>query len=73
MDKAVELAEKIARNAPIAVRATKKAVNEGLQVDMDGAIAVEVKAFAPCFGTEDQKNAMAAFVEKRKADPFQNK
>lgn len=73
MDAAMKLAGKIARNAPIAVRATKKAINDGLQVDMDKAIDVEVQNFGTCFETEDQKNAMAAFVEKRKPDPFVNK
>ena len=73
MDEAIKLAEKIARNAPIAVRATKKAVNDGMQVDIDQAIAIEAKLFGSCFETEDQKNAMTAFLEKRKPDPFVNK
>ena len=68
----------IASNAPIAVRACKKAINEGLQVDMDQAIVVEVKAFGSCFETEDQKAGMGNFLEKDKAKklkvvPFQNK
>lgn len=73
MDAALKLAGKIARNAPIAVRATKKAVNEGLQVDMDKAIDIEVVNFGTCFESEDQRNAMTAFVEKRKPEPFVNK
>lgn len=73
MDEALKLAGKIARNAPIAVRATKKAINEGLQVDMDEAIKIEAKCFGSCFETEDQKNAMTAFVEKSKPAPFVNK
>ena len=55
------------------LRATKKAVNDGLQVDMDQAIVVEEKLFGSCFETEDQKNAMGAFLEKRKPDPFVNR
>ena len=70
---AEKLAETIAKNAPIAVRACKKAVNDGLQVDMDRAVTVEEKLFGSCFETEDQKNAMSAFVEKRKPDPFVNR
>lgn len=73
MDEALKLAGKIAKNAPIAVRATKKAINEGLQVDMDEAIKVEANCFGSCFETEDQKNAMTAFVEKSKPSPFINK
>ena len=75
---AKKLANKIASNAPIAVRACKKAINEGLQVDMDQAIVVEEKAFGSCFETEDQKAGMGNFLEKDKAKklkvvPFQNK
>lgn len=73
MDECMKLAERIAQNAPIAVRATKKAVNEGMQVDMDTAIAIEAELFGSCFDTMDQKNAMSAFMEKRKPAPFENK
>ena len=73
MEEAMKMAQRIAANAPIAVRATKKAVNDGLQVDMDKAIVVEEKLFGSCFQTEDQQNAMGAFVEKRKPDPFVNR
>lgn len=70
---AEKLAGRIASNAPIAVRATKKAVNEGLQTDIDTAIAVEEKLFGSCFETEDQQNAMKAFVAKEKPAPFVNR
>lgn len=75
---AKKLANKIASNAPIAVRVCKKAINEGLQVDMDQAIVVEEKAFGSCFETEDQKAGMGNFLEKDKSKklkvvPFQNK
>lgn len=73
MPAAEKMAKRIARNAPIAVRATKKAANDGLQVDMDSAVAIEAKLFGSCFETADQKNGMAAFLEKRRADPYQNK
>ncbi len=73
MEECLKLAGKIARNAPIAVRAAKKAVNDGIQVDIDTAIAIEAEQFGNCFETEDQKNAMEAFCEKRKPDPFVNK
>ncbi|WP_294666447.1 enoyl-CoA hydratase-related protein [uncultured Fusobacterium sp.] len=70
---AKKLAGKIAKNAPIAVRACKKAINEGLDVDMDKAIVIEEKLFGSCFESEDQKEGMAAFLEKRKVEEFKNK
>jgi enoyl-CoA hydratase len=70
---AQKLASKIARNAPIAVRNSKKAVNDGLQVDMDKAIVVEEKLFGDCFETADQLEGMGAFLEKRKEKNFINK
>ena len=73
LDAAKKLAGKIARNAPIAVRLSKKAINDGLQVDMDQAIVIEENAFGDCFATEDQKEGMNAFLEKRKEQNFQNK
>ena len=70
---AEKLAGKIARNAPIAVRASKKAVNDGLQVSIDEGIAIEEKLFGSCFESADQRNGMAAFLNKEKAPAFQNK
>lgn len=72
MPAAMKLAGKIAKQAPIAVRNCKKAMNDGLQVDMDKAIVVEEKLFGDCFNSEDQKAGMKAFLEKGKAE-FQNK
>ena len=46
---AEKLASKIAKNAPIAVRACKKAINEGLDLPMDEAIVLEEKLFGSCF------------------------
>lgn len=70
---AEKMATTIAKNAPIAVRACKKAINDGLQVDMDQAVVIEEKLFGQCFGTADQKEGMAAFLEKRKHEPYQNR
>ena len=70
---AEKMAGQIAMNAPIAVRACKKVVNDGLQVDMDKAIVVEEKLFGSCFETLDQKEGMGAFLEKRKDKTFTNK
>lgn len=78
MPAAKKLASTIAANAPIAVRACKKAINEGLDVAMDDAIVIEEKLFGSCFETEDQKAGMGNFLEKDKEKklkvvPFQNK
>ena len=73
MEEAKKLASRIAANAPIAVRASKKAINEGLELPMDEAIVLEEKLFASCFESEDQKEGMKAFLEKRKGIVFQNK
>ena len=73
MPAAKKLASTIARNAPIAVRNCKRAINEGIQVDMDQAIVIEEKLFGSCFETCDQKGGMNAFLEKRKVDAFLNK
>ena len=73
MPAAEKLAETIARNAPIAVRACKKAIDEGLEKPMDEAIALEEKLFGSCFETEDQKEGMGAFLEKRRHEPYRNR
>ena len=73
MPAAEKLANTIANNAPIAVRACKKAINAGLQVDMDQAIVIEEKLFGSCFKTADQIEGMGAFLEKRKHEPYQNR
>lgn len=75
MAAAEKLAGTIAKNAPIAVRNCKKAINEGLEVDMDQAIVIEEKLFGGCFETEDQKYGMAFFLDKNKEkvkEPFKN-
>lgn len=73
MPAAKKLAGIIAANAPIAVRNSKKAMNEGLQTDMQQAVVIEEKMFGDCFETEDQKEGMTAFLEKRKVEQFRNR
>ena len=75
MTQAEKMASAIAKNAPIAVRNCKKAINDGLDVDMDQAIVIEEKLFGDCFETEDQKYGMAFFLDKNKEkvkEPFKN-
>ena len=76
MAAALKMASGIAMQAPIAVRNCKKAINDGLQVNMDEAIVIEEKLFGDCFETEDQKAGMGNFLkpkeEKLKVVPFKN-
>ena len=70
LDAAKKMAATIAKQAPIAVRACKKAINDGLDAKMDDAIVIEE--------TEDQKAGMGNFLEKDKEKklkvvPFKNK
>ena len=69
MDTAVKMANTIAKNAPIAVRACKKAVNEGMQVSIDKAVEIEEKLFGDCFETHDQVEGMACFLSREKPKP----
>jgi len=68
MSKALEMAAMMLKNAPVAIRLAKQSINEGYDLDADGAIALENKLFGQCFATKDQKEGMDAFLNKRKAD-----
>lgn len=73
MPAAEKLAQTIAQNAPIAVRACKKAINDGLQTDMERGMEIEESLFGSCFETADQREGMTAFLEKRKHEPYCNR
>ncbi len=73
LDKALELANAIAANAQIAVRQSKAAIRRGMQTDVITGAAFESEAFGLCFATEDQKDAMRAFVNKEKLSGFKNR
>ena len=62
-----ELAQKIARNGPVAVRLVKRAVHETDHLDLESGLAAEASLFGLCFSTADQTEGMAAFVERRPA------
>lgn len=62
-----KIAGKIAGKGQVAVRLAKQAVNDGLEMDLDRAGAYEADLFSLCFATQDQKEGMAAFLEKRPA------
>ena len=68
MDKALEMAKAIQKNAKLAVMYAKSAINTGMQTDIDSGMTIEEHVFGLCFATEDQKEGMKAFLEKRKPE-----
>jgi len=68
LDEARKMARKIISNAPLAVSLSKTAINKGLQTDIDTALAIEADVFGLCFSTQDQKEGMSAFTNKRQAN-----
>ncbi len=68
MEKAVEMAQMMLHNAPVAIGLAKQSINEGYDLDADAAIALENKLFGKCFATSDQKEGMDAFLNKRQAE-----
>ncbi|KAK9237874.1 ClpP/crotonase-like domain-containing protein [Lipomyces kononenkoae] len=67
VDEAVKTASVIAGHGRLAVQAAKDAVNYGLQVGLDQGLLYERRLFHSLFATEDQKEGMTAFIEKRSA------
>lgn len=66
LEEAIKLAGEIAARAPIAVRMGKEAVNHAFESFLSDGVADERRAFYFLFSTEDQKEGMEAFIEKRK-------
>ena len=66
MDETMKMASKIARQPGIALRMTKFAVNSGMDMDLKSAMSYEARCFEILFSTEDQKEGIKAFIEKRK-------
>ena len=73
MEKAKEMAQTIAEKAPIGIRASKAAMLTGIGQQLTDALETEAVQFASCFETQDQRNGMGAFLEKRTPDPYVNK
>ena len=67
LDRAIALAAGIASRAPVAGRLGKEAVNKAFELSLSEGLSLEQKYFYYLFATEDQKEGMAAFVEKRPA------
>lgn len=68
MDAALKLANEIGSKGQLAIRYAKSAINRGIETDIETGMEIEKDLFALCFATEDQKEAMSAFLEKRPAD-----
>ena len=73
MDKAMELANAICANAPIAVQESKRCIRMGMQTDIATGSAFEAEAFGVTCGTEDKDEGMGAFLEKRREKNFKNR
>ncbi len=68
LSEAVKLAKTVAAQAPIAVRLAKEAVNAAFETSLEEGLDIERKNFFLLFATEDMREGMRAFVEKRKAE-----
>ena len=68
LNEALKLAEEIAARAPLAVRAAKKMINQSYERFLSDGLEHEKQVFYNLFGSEDQKEGMQAFIEKRKPE-----
>jgi enoyl-CoA hydratase len=68
LEEAVDLAQEIAGRAPLAVRMGKEMVNQAFESFLSGGIADERRSFYFLFSSDDQKEGMQAFIEKRDPD-----
>jgi enoyl-CoA hydratase len=68
LQEALDLAKEIAQLSPVAVQLAKEAVNRSFETHLDEGLSFERKSFYLTFASEDQKEGMKAFVEKRKPD-----
>ena len=72
MSGAIDLATDIAANAPIAIRAAKAAANLCAETSLETGLEAALHLYVGCYETQDQQNAMSAFVEKRRPDAFED-
>ncbi len=68
LDEAIKLAASIAARAPVAVQLAKEAVNKAFEMTLEEGLQLEERLFYFLFATEDQKEGMRAFLEKRKPE-----
>jgi len=65
LDEALEIARRIATNAPLSVRQARRAIHDGLHLDLASGMQVELDAYNRLVGTEDRREGIRAFNEKR--------
>jgi len=68
LEAALKVAGKIAQKGPFAIRMVRRALHENADADLSTGLAAERSLFALCFATQDQKEGMQAFLEKRRAE-----
>ena len=66
LDEVMETARRIADNAPISVRQAKHSIHYGLQMDLASGMMLEIEAYNRMVSTEDRREGIASFNEKRK-------
>jgi enoyl-CoA hydratase len=70
LDYCKAMAGRIMKNAPYAVSLAKQVINSGADMDLDNGLKLEANIFGLSFSTEDKKEGMTAFLEKRKEKHF---
>ncbi|MHC1585281.1 MAG: enoyl-CoA hydratase/isomerase family protein, partial [Candidatus Syntropharchaeia archaeon] len=68
METVMEIANKIKKKSPLILKIAKKVINQGMETDLTAGLEYESKMLAICFSTEDQKEGVNAFFEKRKPE-----
>lgn len=68
LEETLETAQRIAANAPLSVRQAKHSIHRGLQTSLDSGMQIELKAYHPLVGSEDRREGIRAFNEKRKPE-----
>jgi len=68
LDAALKLADEVASRAPLALRAAKKMINQAYERTLSDGLAEEKQTFYSLFASDDQKEGMKAFIEKRKPE-----
>jgi enoyl-CoA hydratase len=68
LDEAVKLAKEVAQMSPVSIRLAKESVLKAFEGGLQDGLFFERKNFYLCFASDDQKEGMSAFVEKRRPD-----
>ena len=68
LDTAIEIGKKIAANGPLGIELAKRVINQGIKMDIDKALYMEADNFSIVFSTDQPREGINAFFEKRTAD-----